>query len=229
MMGNKAGSRDYPSRMLRYFIPYAYMRTLSKPLGRALNVCEIGVGAGQMASYYESAMSFLGEKPFIKEWVGVDIITDWPENDLYTDKQNIDLNKEDAPTGYDVYLLLHVIEHLTNPEEALDKLVKHFKPGATIIIGVPCHLHCAVAHRERTYEKIKTFEFGHVSALSRKRMVDWAEQAGLNMIFEDGAFMLRASGLFLEDSKAWQKFNLAFGRAFPGFPSEYYCCAQKPS
>lgn len=227
MMGPRAGSRHYPSRILRYFLPYAYLRTRAKQLGRPLNVCEIGVGAGQMASYYEAAMSFPGESSFVDAWLGVDIISDWPKNALYTDQRNLNLNEEEAPGGYDVYLLLHVIEHLTDPEVALDKLVGHFQPGTQLIIGVPCHLHAAIAHRERRYQEIKTFAFGHVSALSRRRLVDWSQQAGMNIVFEDGAFFVRASGLFLEDSKAWQSFNLAFGRLFPGFPSEYYCCLEK--
>jgi len=227
MLSEKAAKRNYPTRLLRYFVPYGYLYALSQKLGRPVKVCEIGIGKGQMAAFYESAQKFPGQQPFVDSFVGVDITDERPPYQIYSVFLKIDLNKEPAPTGFDVYLMLHVIEHLTEPEAALDKLAQALAPGAAIVVGVPCHPHFLIPHRERNYHKIRTFDAGHHTAHSRKRLTNWAKNAGLTMRYEDGAFLLRSSGSFLEDSKAWHGFNLAFGRAFPGFPGEYYCCAVK--
>jgi hypothetical protein len=56
-----------------------------------------------------------------------------------------------------------------------------------------------------------------------------AAQAGLKVEFMSGAFLMRSKGSSLENSAAWMRFNIAWGRLFPGWPGEIYWLMRKPA
>ena len=69
---------------------------------------------------------------------------------------------------------------------------------------------------------------GHVSVFSPARVRRMARDAGLVAEFYSGAFFLRSKGSPLENSAPWMRFNLFWGRIFPGWPGEIYWLMRKP-
>ena len=70
---------------------------------------------------------------------------------------------------------------------------------------------------------------GHVSVFSPARVRRMAEQAELKVEFMSGAFLMRSKGSSLENSAAWMRFNILWGRVFPGWPGEIYWLMRKPA
>ena len=66
-----------------------------------------------------------------------------------------------------------------------------------------------------------------MSALSTRRFVEAARDNDCEVVESRSGFFMRASGLFLEDSRAWQRFNMAWGGAFPGWLGEAYIAVRK--
>jgi SAM-dependent methyltransferase len=220
--------RKYPTRLLRYLVSYNYLLQERQLKERPLRVCEIGVDKGQMLTYIKAAVTFrrASLEDLFTSWTGIDIVPEECREPSYTALVKANIEESDPPDSADVYLLLHVLEHLQAPERVISRIAKLAPTGAAIIIGLPCHPHVFTTVRERQIRP-EPGPNGHVSAFSRKRVRQMVQEAGLKIEAEDGAFFLRASGLFIEDSAAWQRFNLRFGRAFPGWPGEYYCLARK--
>ena len=57
-LSEKAKSRAYPARLLRYWFMYHFLRIEATHQDRALDVCEIGIDKGQMREFVSEA-SFL--------------------------------------------------------------------------------------------------------------------------------------------------------------------------
>ena len=89
-------------------------------LGRPLRVCEIGVDRGQMRRYMQDA-GFTG----IACWEAVDYKLQ-PElmESSYTKQiqANVDLPDFSLAEKYDVIIVLHLLEHLFEPEQLVARL-----------------------------------------------------------------------------------------------------------
>jgi SAM-dependent methyltransferase len=131
------------------------------------------------------------------------------------------------PGTYDCAVLLHVLEHLFEPEEALKKIADGIVPGGSLIGGFPVVPGLFAAAREKHVRR-HAGPMGHVSVFSPARVKRMAREAGLVVEFYTGAFFLRSKGSPLENSMAWMRFNLFWGRLFPGWPGEIYWLMRKP-
>jgi hypothetical protein len=227
-------SRRYPSRLLRYHVPFHWIAREAVRRGRPLRVCEIGIGSGLMHRFLVYGLEIRGVEysDVVEHWVGVDVkllrdaLAELPYDRLIEADLEKDLDK--IPTACDVCILLHVIEHLYQPEAAIRRLFSRFEEGTLIIAGFPCHPDFAVRFRE-PYLRKYTNSNGHVSAMSNARFTRAARSSDCEIEELRGAYFLRASGLFLEDYLWWQKFNLAWGGLFPAWPGESFTAARKQS
>jgi SAM-dependent methyltransferase len=225
-------SRRYPARLLRYFIPFHWIGREAARRGRALRVCEIGIAHGLMLNYMLHGLEHLHVDPaqVIARWIGVDVhllhdhLGKLPYDQLIEADLEADIEKIDLDC--DVCILLHVLEHLLEPEKAIAEITARLPPGALLIAGFPAHPHVVIQHRERRL-RARTNENGHVSALSLRRFNAAARANGCTIEVMQGGYFLRSSGSFLEDRRWWQRFNLAWGRLVPGWLTEAYIAARR--
>lgn len=225
-------TRRYPARLLRYFVPFHWIGREAVRRGRPLRVCEIGIAWGAMPRFVRHGLKTRGIEfsDAIERWTGVDVkllddqLAGLPYDELI--EANLETDIEKIPTDCDVCILLHVLEHLYEPDAAIRQLFSRFKPDTLIIAGFPCHPHFAVPIRD-PYLKKYTKANGHVSAMSNPRFAKAARAAGCTIEEVRGGYFMRASGRFLEDQLWWQKFNVAWGRLFPSWPTESFIAARK--
>lgn len=222
----------YPLRLARYWFMYHLLRQEAAANG-ALDVCEIGVDVGQMLGFMKAAADHGGESVPLSRWDAVDALIrrDILERAGYAHFYEVDLEQpeftlEGAPP-YDAMILLHVLEHLFEPEQLVGKLVPHLKPGGILIGGFPCTPQSMAQARQ---DKIRRTagKFGHVSVFSPERVRAMAAQHGLEVEFLSGAFFMRKKGFALENQAWWWRFNLWFGAKFPSWPGEIYFLLRKP-
>ncbi|MEI6071865.1 MAG: methyltransferase domain-containing protein [Verrucomicrobiae bacterium] len=227
-MPAEAKAVRYPLRLLRYWFGYQLLREECLRAGRPLAVAEIGVHTGQMLEFVKSAPAGISWS----HWTAVDavMLTRKLTKVGYEDFFEADL--EDPafalPATYDCAILLHVLEHLSNPEAVLKKIAAGIAPGGSLIGGFPVVPEVFRGIRESQIRKTAG-PMGHVSVFSPERVRAMAREAGLVAEFSSGAFFLRSKGSPLENSAAWMRFNLAWGRRFPWWPGEIYWLLRKPA
>lgn len=218
----------YPIRLLRYWFGYQLLREEAERKGRPLDVLEVGVDLGQMLAFARSSPSQLA----IASWTAVDAVMRRERLAAtgYTDFLEVHL--EDGPLTfpqqYDVAILLHVLEHLFEPERVFEQIVGAIRPGGVLIGGFPVVPRLFERQRERQIRRTAR-PLGHVSVFSPERVRRMAAAAGLELEFLSGAFLMRSRGSALENSAAWVRFNLAWGRLFPGWPGEIYWRMRRPT
>jgi len=228
----RAKSRAYPARLLRYWFMYHFLRLECAHQGKALDVCEIGIDKGQMRAFVSAATDLNPqEAPKLASWRGVDmkIQREYLEPLDYTDLLEARLEHTDQylSPAPDVIILLHILEHLLEPESAVQTLSKQMKSGSIIIGGLPSLPHQFEAKREVKI-RANPNDNGHVSAFSPKRMQALAASSGLELEFLTGAFFIRASGSWLEDQAWWIRLGLRITHMFPSWPGETYWVLRKP-
>jgi len=221
----------YPTRLLRYWFMYQFLREETARNGTPSAVCEIGVDTGQMLRFMHAAASSGGERVEFAGWEAVDCLIrrEILEKAGYNQFYQVELESPEFKLDkqYDVMIMLHVLEHLFKPEELVSKLAPHLKPGGIMIGGFPSVPHFMECLREKEIRP-KARRFGHVSVFSPYRVRRMAAANGLEVEFLSGAFFMRKKGFFLENCKWWLRFNLWFGAMFPNWPGEIYWLLRKP-
>lgn len=217
----------YPIRLLRYWFGYHLLREEGLKQGKPLEVAETGVHTGQMLEFLRSGPA----APALAKWTAVDavMLTEKLKKAGYTDffEANLESPDFDLPQEYDTAVLLHILEHLFDPEKALEKVAKRIRPGGSLIGGFPVVPGFLQASREAQVRKTAA-PMGHVSVFSPARVRRMAERCGMTVEFMAGAFFMRSKGSPLENSRAWARFNLWWGGTFPGWPGEIYWLMRKP-
>lgn len=225
----KCKNTSYPIRMLRYWFCAHFLREECRLKSRPLSVLEVGIDRGQMKGFADSVRSSYDIA--VHEWDGVDCVYD--ESTLrgcgYSDffHLNIESGDLDFNKKYDVIILLHVLEHLSDPESIFTKLANNLREGGVMIGGFPVLPHPFVNAREKRLRKIAK-PFGHISVFSPRRLSSMAVENDLVLEFSSGAFLMRRKGFALENYSWWIRFNLIFGASFPALGSELYWKMRKP-
>lgn len=228
---NRAASRRLPFRLLRYWFIERLLREESVHRGRRLRVLEVGVHRGQMKAFVDGAVPLEGHAPYLS-WDAVDCALDEPRlRSLgYDQLHHADLDDAASLSAletslgegrYDAVIVLHLLEHLREPERVVATLSRALAPGGVMLGGFPVLPAWLAPIRERQLRRTAR-PFGHVSAFSPRRLERMARVCGFAPDFSAGAFGLRASGSRLEDSAAWLRVNLLFGAIFPAWPGELY-------
>jgi SAM-dependent methyltransferase len=225
---SEAKSVRYPIRLLRYWFGYHLLREEAVRAKRPLDVAEVGVHTGQMLEFLRSVPG----APTFGKWTAVDavMLTEKLRKAGYDDffEANLEDPKFDLPGDYDTAVLLHILEHLFEPEEALRKVAKRIRPGGSLIGGFPVVPGPLAGIRQNSVRKTAA-PMGHVSVFSPARVRRMAKECGMTVEFMAGAFFMRSKGSPLENSEAWARFNLLWGGIFPGWPGEIYWLMRKPA
>lgn len=210
------------------------MLEIRRQTNQPLQIAEIGTGSGQMKSFADYLFSQVSSSDFPKteiysRWDAFDIaplhekLTQKKYNSIHNFDANSDINIDFSE--YTVFLLLHVLEHLHNPEQFCSQLAKEMRRDCAILIGVPSLPNFLAQIRERQLQR-KYLVGGHWCKFSPNRLRALAKGVGWEIVDMTGAFLLRASGSILEDSKGWMAFNLMAARILPSWPGEVYLCAK---
>lgn len=209
----------YPVKLLRYWFTFHLIQQEYERLGRPLKVCEIGVDRGQMLKFMKDS----GFDQYV-EWTAVDVIIQ-PELETvgYTHvvNANVEADNFSLTQKYDVIITLHFLEHLFQPEKFVSQLRNFLTDDGVVVGGFPVTPKRFEAWWEDRL-RAKAKPFGHVSVFSPKRVRKMANKAGMDTEFLSGAFLMRKSDSFIENSKRWMKFNLWFGSKFPSVGGEIY-------
>lgn len=217
----------YPIRLLRYWFGYHLLREEAERSARPLDVAEIGVHTGQMLEFVRSAPG----GPLFSKWTAVDAVMLTEKLRKAGYEEFFEANLEDPlfnlPADYDVAILLHILEHLFEPETALQKVARRIRPGGALIGGFPVVPRVVEGLREAKVRKTAA-PMGHVSVFSPTRVRRMARACGLRVEFLSGAFFVRSKGSPLENSALWVRLNVLWGAAFPSWPGELYWLMRKP-
>lgn len=227
-----SGSR-YPLHMLRYWICGkllgAHLQGLHAP-----RVMEIGVDRGQFFHFYRAMPEWVPSA----HWHGADVseatraLLDQGYQGMhladFTDAAAVQALIDDpAHRGqYDAVVVLHFLEHLTDPEACLRQIRQLLKPDGVLVGGMPGCPEFAREARER-HIRPRAGTFGHQSVFSVQRLEQAFDAIGLKEHLITGAFFARSRDSRLEDAAGWLRFNLWFGRHFPGWPGEVYFSASE--
>jgi SAM-dependent methyltransferase len=218
-ISDTTSSTHYPIKLLRYWFMYHFIKSQQQRLGRALRVCEIGVDRGQMRRYIQDA-GFTD----IECWEAVDYKLQ-PElaESGYTKQiqANVDVPEFKLAEQYDVIIVLHLLEHLFEPEQLVAKLAPALVSDGILIGGFPTVPHFIRASREKKIRQTAA-NFGHVSTFSPQRVKSMAQNCGLSLDFLSGSYFLRKRNFALENYSFWVRLNLLWGALFPALSGEIY-------
>ncbi len=231
----KAKTVRFPIRLLRYWFSYHLLAAEYRRAGRPLEIVEVGTHNGQMRIFARLAAYRVRDGahvPHWSRWLGVDAMPKRKVLEVagYEDvlQANIEAPDFSLRDSFDTAICLHVFEHTSDPGVAMRKVAAALRPGGSIIGGAPVLPHFLVGLRERQLRRTAE-QFGHVSVFSPARLRELTEAAGLTIEFISGAYFMRHKGFVCENFRAWLKFNLKWGKTFPGWPGEIHWLARKPN
>jgi SAM-dependent methyltransferase len=232
----------FPLRYLRYWFGRFVLTELLTRLKRPLRVLEVGIDRGQLQCFMGAGP--IGDGMFalprsIDRWDGLDVKVD-PEiirRYSYTDHFVVDVEGpfDLGERRYDAVVLLHVLEHLLDPEGAMRRLRRWIAPGGIIMGGSPtmpgalAGLHEGWLRRKNADRMHDVRLHKHLSVITPNRIRGFAKAEGMAIDLLTGAFFLRWSGSRAENSALWLRANLLWGSLFPALAGEVYFSLQIPA
>lgn len=117
---------------------------------------------------------------------------------LEGDAEEIDVSK--AGECFDCLIYADILEHLSDPLFVLKRHVAALKPNGIVIISVPNFRHYSVLWQlfvlgRMNYEDAGILDSTHLRITTRKMVLDWLEQAGLEPIMCKHVMYLRREKL----------------------------------
>jgi SAM-dependent methyltransferase len=209
----------YPIKLIRYWMCSKLVEQELR-LEPSVRIAEIVIDRGQMQKWVLDC----GRIRDFVVWDGFDVDIKPEVRELeYSKLIECDVARSDfeIEKSYDVFILVHFLEHLHEPEAFLSKVSAALNLGGVIIGGMPVTPERFAFAREAKIRKTAT-PFGHVSVFSPERIRRFADENGYEVEFLSGAFLARMSGKTIENSRVWLRFNLWFGRLFPSLGGEIY-------
>ena len=152
----------------------------------------------------------------LRKWTAVDAVMLWEKlrkagyDDFF--EANLEDPSFELPVDYDVAVLLHILEHLFEPEAALQKVARQIRPGGALIGGFPVVPAIFARMRERKIRRTAA-PMGHVSVFSPARVRRMAKDNGLRLEFIERRIFCQEQG-----ESRWR--TLRFG------PASIFCGAR---
>jgi SAM-dependent methyltransferase len=227
----------YAVRNLRYWFARSALSDLYARRGRALRVLEVGVDNGDMRCFAGGELingTRFALPPWVERWDALDVKCDPAVLARYSYSDYIEADVEKLPDGwsrgreYDAILLLHVLEHLLDPERAMLRLRAALRPDGILMGGSPtmpsllAHWHEPYLRRKNAASMHDVRVHKHLSVITPRRIRRFARAQGMHVEMLAGAFFLRASGRPWENSALWIRANLLWGALFPALGGEIY-------
>lgn len=239
----KAKSTKYPMRLMRYWFAACALRELHQRLNRPLRVLEVGVDVGDMLCFLggkQSGAELFALPDWIERWDGVDVQADRNVLNQFSYSEFIEANIEkdgdwQHHRQYDAILTVHILEHLLEPEAALNRLATMLVPGGILCGGSPT-MPSALAMLHEPYLRRKNAKamhdvriHKHLSVITPQRIRSFCATKKWEISLLAGAFLVRSSGSPLENLPGWIRANLLWGALFPSLGGEIYFSLDKPT
>jgi 2-polyprenyl-3-methyl-5-hydroxy-6-metoxy-1,4-benzoquinol methylase len=230
------GTTEYPVKFLRYWFCRCILERLHTRLGRPIRVLEVGIADGKMLAFMAGAPKRGGFAlpGWIERWDGVDVALRQDILDRYSYSELIEADVEaplDYSRQYDAVVLLHVLEHLLEPEAAMSGHLGLLSPGGILLGGSPTmpSLFAGAWQRSlrRRHAHIDVKSHRHLSVITPRRIRRFAQRHALELELLTGTFFCRWSEMFLEKTQAWARANLLWGALFPALGGEVYFSLRK--
>lgn len=212
----------YPFRLLRYWWAASALAREAERLGRPLVVVDLGCERGWLRHFTPTTA--------VARWIGLD----WnPRAEARAGYDEVLQANFDGPLPLgdacaDAVVSLHVFEHLPRPGVTLGEAARLLRPGGIFLGCTPTMPGPLARLRERYFRRClregRITPGGHITVLSPGRWRQLVGEFGLEAEFVTGSHALRWSGAWLENSRAWVRFNQLWAALFPSLGSE--CCLQ---
>lgn len=211
-----------------------YVIGKAKDCSIQFRLLDVGVGRGRMIGYIRSQ----GVAELI-DFCGIDIKPNDPgavyDSHLWNLVQgDVDIGLPFESNKFDIVICEQVIEHLSNPEFALQEIGRVLRPDGLLVVGVPIHLPLLaflcpyvlpVFDRlfgiRRTYEHVFTY-WSFIRQLRRIESFSLCQVRGFRFV-SGGPFAP------LENSYWWYKLNRLLGKAIPWLCPEVQVVAKRMS
>jgi len=227
---------------LRYWFASSALADLHQRLKRPLRVLEVGVDDGDMLCFMGGRRISEGKfalPEWIERWDGLDVKVDPDvlERYSYSDFIEADIDAVgdwQRNRRYDAILVIHILEHLLDPEAALHRLLGLVEPGGILMGGSPtmpsflARLHEPQLRRKNAKNMHDVRIHKHLSVITPSRIRRLCRAENLDLTLLAGTFFVRSSGSPMENSALWTRANLFWGALFPALGGELYFSASVP-
>lgn len=229
--GVEPSNRRYRLRLSRYRALAETIAGFIKNKAGKTVILDVGVGSGRTLRYLEP--TGMSERA---NFYGLD--TDSKRLDGIYGKKKWRLVLADVTKGIpfknksvDVAIIEQVLEHISNPEDALKEIARVLKPGGLLIVGVPIFPAPVEWVRKKvTAYAAKRFDMkrGHVQTFTLKKTTGLIK-TDLFDISSVRGFRIASGGILgpLENLRFWWRLNAFIGKVVPSLCTEIQVTAKK--
>jgi len=224
-------NRRYRLRLSRYHALAETIAGFIKNRAGKTVILDVGVGSGRTLRYLEP--TGMSERA---DFYGLDI----DSKRLYGiyGKKRWRLVMADVTKGIpfkdesvDVAIIEQVLEHISNPVDALKEMARVLKPGGLLIVGVPIFPAPVEWVREKvTAYAAKRFDMrrGHVQTFTLKKATRLIKTSLFDISSVRG-FRIASGGILspLENLRFWWRLNAFMGKVVPSLCAEIQITAKK--
>jgi len=222
--GVEESPNRFPLDKARYLLAAKFIKEEYLRQARPVRILDIGCNDGMMILY-------TAREGAETEFYGIDILPDKRDKSLergyrevlLEDIRQCDFRKFEAGS-FDIVICSHILEHLEDPGDILDKVRRVIKTGGILIVGAPIGLlpgilwrrHITPLYNPRKRREAVLERFGHISVFTLPELRKLLKRHGFHAEEARGDYFLRARKFFLENYKWWFDFNQLYGKIFPG-------------
>ncbi len=213
-------SENYSHKTNDYF-QVAQREVLDFVQGGNNRILEIGCAEGHTGASLKSAGK-------ASEVYGIELVPEIAERARtrldYVIAGNIETMELPFKTAYfDYVLATEVLEHLTSPEAALERLKPYIKPQGIIIASVP-----NIRHFRLVWELVVKgdWKYADWGPMDRTHMRFFTKKSFSRLFSESGYDVIQTSPVLLTKANSLNRLSLGLVEEFLAY--RYYCISRKP-